>query len=65
MGPEDRPQTTSWVLAADEISPSDRRIETVRSGGITTTATYPTRGIFAGQGSLIDLAAMRRPGKWW
>ncbi len=62
MGPEDRPQTTSWLLAADEISPSDRRIETVRSGGITTAATYPTRGIFAGQGSLIDLAAAEKAG---
>ncbi|MGA2118202.1 MAG: amidohydrolase family protein [Bryobacteraceae bacterium] len=63
LGPEDRPQTTSWLLAADEISPSDRRIETVRSGGITTTATYPTRGIFAGQGSLIDLAAAEKAGE--
>ena len=63
MGPEDRPQTTSWLLAADEISPADRRIETVRSGGITTTATYPTRGIFAGQGSLIDLAATEKAGE--
>src|SRR5215472_2280296 len=29
-GPEDRPQTTSWVKIADEISPTDRRIETAR-----------------------------------
>ena len=63
MGPEDRPQTTSWLLAADEISPSDHRIETVRSGGITTAATYPTRGIFAGQGSLIDLATAEKAGE--
>ena len=26
-GPEDRPQTTSWVKIADEISSTDRRIE--------------------------------------
>jgi len=45
------------VVAADEISPTDRRIETIRSAGITTTATYPTRGIFGGQGSLINLGA--------
>lgn len=63
MGPEDRPQTTSWLLAADEISPSDHRIETVRSGGITTTATYPTRGIFAGQGSLLDLITAEKAGE--
>ena len=64
-GPEDRPQTTSWLLAADELYPGDQRIETVRGGGITTAVTFPTRGIFAGQGSLIDLViAARRPAKW-
>ena len=62
QGPEDRPQTTSWVLAADEIQATDRRIETVRSAGFTTTATFPTRGIFAGQGSLIDLASGEKAG---
>jgi hypothetical protein len=60
-GPQDRPQTTSWVVAADEISPTDRRIETIRGAGITTTATYPTRGIFAGQGSLINLVTGEKP----
>jgi len=54
-GPEDRPSTTSWVVAADEILANDRRIETVRGSGITTAVTFPTRGIFAGQGSIIDL----------
>jgi hypothetical protein len=54
-GPEDRPQTTSWLLAADELVATDRRIETVRGGGITTAVTFPTHGIFAGQGSIIDL----------
>ena len=61
-GPEDRPQTTSWLLAADELQAADRRIETVRSAGFTTAATFPTRGIFAGQGSLIDLATGERAG---
>src|SRR5947209_17493065 len=42
MGPEDRPQTTSWVVASDEIQPTDRRIESVRSSGITTAITFPT-----------------------
>ena len=60
-GPEDRPQTTSWVVAADQISPTDRRIETVRGAGVTTTATYPTTGIFAGQGSLINLVTAEKP----
>src|SRR5262245_24234664 len=61
MGPQDRPQTTSWVVAADEISPADRRIEVIRGAGVTTTATYPTRGIFAGQGSLINLVSAEKP----
>jgi imidazolonepropionase-like amidohydrolase len=63
MGPEDRPATTSWVLAADEIDPSDRRIESVRSAGFTTTVTFPARGIFGGQGSIIDLASAEHAGE--
>jgi imidazolonepropionase-like amidohydrolase len=62
-GPQDRPQTTSWSVAADEISPADRRIETVRGAGVTTAVTFPTRGIFAGQGSIIDLAAAEKAGE--
>jgi imidazolonepropionase-like amidohydrolase len=62
-GPEDRPRTSSWVLAADEIQPSDKRIETVRSAGFTTTVTFPTQGIFAGQGSVIDLSSGERSGE--
>lgn len=56
-GPEDRPQTTSWLLAADELLATDHRVETVRGSGITTAVTFPTRGIFAGQGSIIDLVS--------
>jgi imidazolonepropionase-like amidohydrolase len=62
-GPEDRPATTSWLIAADEIQATDRRIETVRGGGITTAVTFPTRGIFAGQGSIIDLLSGEKSGE--
>lgn len=55
-GPEDRPNTTSWVNAADLIRTSDSRIESARSAGYTTAVTFPTRGIFAGQGAVINLA---------
>ena len=55
-GPEDRPSTTSWLKAADMVKPTDTRIEAARSAGITTSATFPRRGIFAGQGAMIDLA---------
>jgi hypothetical protein len=63
MGPEDRPQTTSWLLAADELQPTDRRIETVRGAGVTTAITFPTRGIFGGQGAAIDLIAAEKSGQ--
>lgn len=58
-GPEDRPSTTSWVRAADLISPSDRRIESARNAGFTNAVTFPARGIFAGQGAIIELAGER------
>jgi len=62
-GPEDRPSTTSWIKAADEIQPGDKRIESARSAGFTTAAVWPTRGFFAGQGSLIDLLSGEKAGE--
>jgi hypothetical protein len=62
-GPEDRPQTTSWVKIADELSTTDRRIESARSAGFTTAITFPTRGIFAGQGAVIDLLTAEKAGE--
>jgi hypothetical protein len=61
-GPEDRPNTTSWLRAADLVKLTDARIETFRSDGFTTTVTFPMTGIFAGQGAVIDLNG-DRPGK--
>lgn len=55
-GPEDRPATTSWLRAADLVRPTDRRLEAARSAGFTSSITFPTRGIFAGQGAVINLA---------
>ncbi|MEK7409519.1 MAG: amidohydrolase family protein [Acidobacteriota bacterium] len=55
-GPEDRPSNTSWVRAADLISPSDRRLESARNAGFTSAVTFPQRGIFAGHGAVIALA---------
>jgi len=62
QGPEDRPSNTSWLRAADLISPSDPRLEAARSAGFTTAVTFPQRGIFAGQGAIIALAG-ERPGQ--
>jgi imidazolonepropionase-like amidohydrolase len=55
-GPEDRPMTTSWVRAADLVKPTDRRLNSIRAAGFTTAITFPLRGIFAGQGAVVNLA---------
>ena len=54
-GPEDRPNTFTWVRAADLVKPSDRRLETARSAGFTTAVTFPKQGILAGHGAVINL----------
>ena len=55
-GPEDRPYTSSWLRAADLVKPTDRRLAAARAEGFTTAVTFPPRGIFAGQGAIVDLA---------
>ncbi len=55
-GPEDRPNTFSWRRTADLIKTSDRRLEVARGAGFTSAVTFSHRGIFAGQGAVIDLA---------
>ena len=55
-GPEDRPMTASWLRAADLVQPADSRLDAARSSGFTTAVTFPRRGIFAGQGAVVDLA---------
>lgn len=59
MGPEDRPATTPWRIAADELKPDDKRIETWRNAGFTTTLSIPDTGIFPGQGTVVNLAGER------
>ena len=58
-GPEDRPASTPWRSGADEVSLSDKRIETWRNGGFTTVVTAPKGGIFPGQAAVLDLAGER------
>jgi imidazolonepropionase-like amidohydrolase len=55
-GPEDRPATTPWRNAADEINMNDPRIETWRAAGFTTTISAPKAGIFPGQAAALNLA---------
>jgi len=58
-GPEDRPNTTPWRNAADEVSLSDKRIETWREAGFTTVISSPKTGFFPGQAAVLDLAGDR------
>jgi imidazolonepropionase-like amidohydrolase len=55
-GPEDRPGTTSWIKAADQLDPNDRRLELARSAGFTTAVTFPAGALVAGHGAVINLA---------
>jgi hypothetical protein len=47
------------VNAADELKPDDKRIETWRNGGFTSTLAAPMTGIFPGQGAVVNLAGER------
>jgi len=58
-GPQDRPGSTPWRTAADEVSLSDKRIETWRSAGFTTVVSAPKGGFFPGQAAVLDLGGER------
>ncbi|HXH66346.1 MAG TPA: amidohydrolase family protein [Candidatus Limnocylindrales bacterium] len=58
-GPEDRPATTPWRNAADEVNPTDPRVESWRSAGITTVISAPKGGMFPGQAAVLDLGGER------
>jgi imidazolonepropionase-like amidohydrolase len=48
------------VRAADLVAPDEPRIVSGRNAGFTTAVTFPTTGIFGGQGALINLSADKR-----
>lgn len=58
-GPQDRPNSTPWRSAADEVSLNDKRIETWRGAGFTTVVSAPKEGIFPGQAAVLDLGGER------
>ena len=58
-GPEDRPGSTPWRIAADEANLSDKRIESWRSVGFTTVVSAPHGSIFPGQAAVLDLGGER------
>ena len=55
-GPEDRPDTFSWRLAADELQAADERIAARRKAGFTSAVTAPRDGIVGGQAAFLNLA---------
>lgn len=55
QGPEDRPGTNTWVKAADQVRPSDSRLESARSAGFTTAMTFPRGGLVGGHGAAVNL----------
>lgn len=58
-GPEDRPGTTPWRVAAHQLDAESEAIETWREGGFTTVLLHAEGGIFPGQASLVNLAGER------
>lgn len=58
-GPEDRPATTPWRNAADEVNPGDSRVETWRMAGFTTVVAAPKGGMFPGLAAVLDLGGER------
>jgi Amidohydrolase family len=59
LGPEGRPGTSPWRVAADELKIDDKRVQEWRNAGFTTALTTPDGGIFPGQGTIIDLGGER------
>lgn len=55
-GPEDRPDTFSWRLAADALSTADERIARRRSAGFTSAVSVPRGGIVSGRAAFLNLA---------
>jgi hypothetical protein len=58
-GPEDRPATTTWKLAADVFNPTADRIQSWREAGFTSAVVAPLDGIFPGQAAVMNLAGER------
>ena len=53
-GPQDRPATTPWLEAADQLTDDDGFAKW-REAGFTTALTAPEKGLFAGQAAVVHL----------
>ncbi len=59
-GPEDRPSTTPWKRAADDLALDAEAVEAWRKAGFTSIAARPGDGLFPGRLSLVRLGAPGR-----
>lgn len=60
-GPEDRPGTSSWLTAADDIDGNDGRFESWREAGFTSVVSTRHAGLIAGQASVLNLGSFGHP----
>ncbi len=60
-GPDDRPGTSSWLTAADDIDGGDDRFEQWRNAGFTTVVSTLHAGLIAGQAAVLNLGSFDRP----
>jgi imidazolonepropionase-like amidohydrolase len=60
-GPEDRPGTSSWVSAAEDMTAGDERFDDWRGNGFTTVLTTMDIGLVTGQAAVINLGSYVRP----
>lgn len=60
-GPEDRPGTSTWLTAADDIDADDDRFESWRNAGFTTVVSARHEGLVPGQAAVLNLRSFDRP----
>lgn len=60
-GPEDRPGTSTWLTAADDMDPEDDRFHSWRDAGFTTVVTTRHEGLVPGQTAVLNLRSYVRP----
>jgi len=60
-GPEDRPGTTSWRSAAEDLDADDERFESWRKAGFTTVLSTMHEGLVPGQAAILNLGTFERP----
>ena len=59
-GPEDRPGTSTWLTAADDIDGGDDRFEEWRGAGFTTVLSTLHAGLVPGQAAVYPTRPRRR-----